>query len=291
MVRTPHSTRAERQDRPSVPSRCKPGVTETGCARRPLACRGRPGGVATLLVLALALATGITSTLPIAEAHAARRWPAADRLVAIYAVWPDRRTDPEHSANWDRSPIAWSMWQALRRTPAFDDIGVWAPRGTMALGGRDAASVSVIDASSSLLAMLGARPAVGRLFTPEEDYAPSRTALLSHEAWQRHFAGRRDIAGLTVALGPVAGAAGAGLVEIAGVLAPDVRFPRASPDVLLSVGRSPDATLAFTGFAVGQLRRDTTVAEASAVVARFAGALGLPARQTARVVLLGEDQR
>jgi predicted permease len=55
--------------------------------------------------------------------------------------------------------------------------------------------------SSALLPMLGVKPALGRLFTPEED-APGRTgtALLTHGMWVRRFGSSPDVIGRSITL-------------------------------------------------------------------------------------------
>lgn len=55
--------------------------------------------------------------------------------------------------------------------------------------------------SSSLFAVLGAQPALGRVFTAEEDeQGKPTTAILSYAFWQRHFAGDPNVVGKTLSL-------------------------------------------------------------------------------------------
>jgi putative ABC transport system permease protein len=48
--------------------------------------------------------------------------------------------------------------------------------------------------------LLGVRPAVGRMFRPEEARRGERVVVLSHSLWQRRFAGDRSVVGRTVSL-------------------------------------------------------------------------------------------
>ena len=61
--------------------------------------------------------------------------------------------------------------------------------------------VGVIRVSSNLLPMLGVRPVLGELFTPEDD-VPGRTgkALLSHGTWMRRYGGNRSVVGRSLTL-------------------------------------------------------------------------------------------
>jgi hypothetical protein len=63
---------------------------------------------------------------------------------------------------------------------------------------------------------LGVRPALGRLFVPEDaaTEAGPGALILSHDLWQRRFGGAPDIVGRTLALG-----------RVVGVLPPDFFFP------------------------------------------------------------------
>ena len=80
--------------------------------------------------------------------------------------------------------------------------------------------IGVIRASSNLLPMLGVKPALGRLFVPEED-APGRgaTALLSHGTWRRRYGSDPAIVGRTVTLNGK-------VYEVVGVLPESFSLPR-----------------------------------------------------------------
>jgi hypothetical protein len=207
------------------------------------------------------------------EAAGGARRSETTRLVAVYGVRPDRRERPTHASNWNRSPISWSIWQALRRTPVFEDVGVWAPHPDVELDGDGGIRLSVIEASSSLLDILEVRAEHGRLLVPREDVEPSRSVLLSYRAWRRHFGRRGDITGRAVRLRLPTSPFGDGeLLEVVGVLAAGARVP-GDPDLIRPVGRNPVEATSFSGFAVARLTRDASVAEASTVVNRFVASL------------------
>jgi putative ABC transport system permease protein len=251
----------------------------------------RRRGVTTMAVLTLALGIAATTTIfSIVDAALLRPlpWPDGDRLVAIHAVWPERQTDPIYATSWNRSPISWSMWQELHRTNVFDDIGVWHSPPPLILVGPREDLVSALELSSSLLTLLGARPALGRLFDPSEDDTPSRIALLTHEAWHRHFGARADMLGQTIALRTPGGTGPGTSYEVVGILAPEVRFHRAAPDVILPIGWR-DTPFRPGVSAIGRVAHGTSIVQAEAVAAPIVRSLATPENQTARVIALNED--
>ncbi len=160
-------------------------------------------------------------------------WPSADRLVLVHATLPDQRDRPSLHGTWNRAPIAWAAWKDMQSSPVFEDVGVWYG-ARMVFEAAEPELVPVQYVSASLLGLLGARPAIGRLFTPLEDYEEVHLAVLTHDTWRRRFGGRDTVIGETVLLrsGTSAGAAS----TVIGVLAPDVRFPGEQPEFLLPIG-------------------------------------------------------
>ena len=98
--------------------------------------------------------------------------------------------------------------------------------------GTDAGAVSVkgTGVSASWFAVLGARPALGRFFTPDEDRAPggATVVVLSHRFWQERLGGDPRVVGRTVRLNgapfTVVGVAQEGFHGTA-VLAPELWVP------------------------------------------------------------------
>ena len=80
---------------------------------------------------------------------------------------------------------------------AFDDVAA-SRADTMTTGqGAELSEIAVLQASGSYFSVLGARPAIGRLFGPSDDETPdgSSVVVLSHAYWQRRFAGERSALG------------------------------------------------------------------------------------------------
>ena len=100
-------------------------------------------------------------------------------------------------------------------------IGSWAP--TVAEGG-DPERLAGERVSWRYFDILGARPALGRFFRPEEDAAGrNRVAVISHSLWRRRFGADSSIIGRSVPLGGVSH-------EVIGVLPADFENVT-SPDV------------------------------------------------------------
>jgi predicted permease len=80
--------------------------------------------------------------------------------------------------------------------------------------------VSVGLVSEGSFALLGVRPHLGRLPTPDEERAgvDAGVILLSHSLWQRQFAGRPDVIGRSIQVEDR-------VATIIGVLTPGFRFP------------------------------------------------------------------
>ena len=83
----------------------------------------------------------------------------------------------------------------------FEQVAI-AIGGNYTLTGRgDPERIGVIRASSNLLPMLGAQPAVGRLFTPEDDSpGPGCAAVLGHGTWARRYGLDPRIVGTSITL-------------------------------------------------------------------------------------------
>src|SRR6187549_1515782 len=88
------------------------------------------------------------------------------------------------------------------------------------VSGVEPERVGVIRVSSNLLPMLGAQPAAGQLFVPQDD-VPGRTgtAVLSYGFWMRRFGGDRTAIGQSIILNGQS-------YLIAGALPEAFRLPR-----------------------------------------------------------------
>ena len=95
--------------------------------------------------------------------------------------------------------------------------------------------------NADLFAVLGARPLMGRMISPEEDAkGGERVVLLSHAFWQAHFGGEAAAIGKAM---PLSGNS----YSIIGVLPADFSMPREQPDLWASVRVANPIAAQFRG--------------------------------------------
>ena len=141
--------------------------------------------VAVAAILSLALGIGAnTAIFSVASPLLLRPLPYADpdRLVIL----------------WNRSPglgitedwFSTAQYFDIRGTGTFADVALAIGGNENLTGGGEPERIGTIRVSSNLLPMLGVRPALGRLFTADEDRAGAAgTALLAHGTWLRRYGG------------------------------------------------------------------------------------------------------
>lgn len=185
-------------------------------------------GFAAAAILSLAIGIGAnTSIFSVANALLLRPLPYQDpdRLVIL----------------WNRSPglgIA-EDWFSTAQYFDIKDGRRGFEQVAIAIGGRanltgigEPERIGMIRMSSSLLPMLGVNPALGRLFTREDD-EPGRApvVLLSHGTWVRRFGSDPRVLGRTLTLNGQS-------CPIAGVLPRSFSLPR---DVMPTLGGAEQA--------------------------------------------------
>ena len=111
---------------------------------------------------------------------------------------------------WTHSPGAnvvqdWpspGQFSAIRTEESvFEELAL-AQGSTLILTGESTPErIGVLRASSAVFSLLGAQPALGRVFVPQED-SPGQplTAILTHSFWQRRFGGDQSVLGQPVTL-------------------------------------------------------------------------------------------
>ncbi|MEZ5319548.1 MAG: ABC transporter permease [Vicinamibacterales bacterium] len=225
----------------------------------------QPGVIAAAIV-SLALGIGANTALfSVAHALLLRPLPYADaeRLVIL----------------WNRSPglnitedwFSTAQYFDIRTgQQSLEDVALAIGAHATLTGGGAPERIGTIRVSSNLLPLLGATPAIGRLFTPEED-APGQpgTAVLSHGTWVRRFGGDRAALDRTIELNGAP-------YRVVGVLPDGFSLPRevlptlgvvADGDVFLPLPLPPDAATIRTREdynILGRLRRGARLADAQA---------------------------
>ena len=98
---------------------------------------------------------------------------------------------------------AYPGYEALRTVRAFADVAAFTDGQVSAGRGAEAQPLRVRAVSASYFPLLGARPALGRLFDSTEDRLDGTpVVVVSHSYWMRRLGGAPDVLGRTLAIGP-----------------------------------------------------------------------------------------
>jgi len=182
-------------------------------------------------VLSLAIGIGAnTAIFSVANALLLRPLPYADadRLVILW----NRSPGLDIAEDWFSTA---QYFDIKTGSSAFDDLAIALGSTVNLTGDGDGPErIGVIRVSSNLLAMLGAQPALGQFFMPEDD-APGRspTAVLGHGTWARRYGEDPGVIGRTILLNGQS-------VEIVGVLPRGFSLPR---EVLPTLGVAEDGEI------------------------------------------------
>jgi putative ABC transport system permease protein len=151
----------------------------------------RNPGFAAVAVLTLALGIGMnTAVITVVNAVLLRSlpYPDADRL-----VWLSEGGDP---ARFD-AVLAPDYFDWKVRSHSFEKMVPYEYLSAPMDFGSQAERVGAVAASDEFLAVTGARPERGRLFTPSD----SDVILITHRLWVRRFGSDADIVGKSVVFG------------------------------------------------------------------------------------------
>ncbi|HSE98806.1 MAG TPA: ABC transporter permease, partial [Blastocatellia bacterium] len=175
-------------------------------------------GFTVIAVLTLALGIGantaifsvvnavLLNPLPFAESHL---------LMALGQNEPRNRTA--------LSNFSFLNFADMRdQSKAFERLAAYYNSNFTLTGQREAVLLRGTVVTAELFPLLGAEPALGRSFLPEEDKAgggsEGRPAILSWECWQQQFAGDPEVVGRSVTLNNKS-------FTVVGVMPADFRFP------------------------------------------------------------------
>ncbi|MDT5262005.1 MAG: putative transport system permease protein, partial [Acidobacteriota bacterium] len=176
-------------------------------------------GFAFVAVVALALGIGAnTAIFSVVNSVLLRALPyaGAERIVSLYTG-----TDPSTPAN---VPLSFpdlidyrDQSQTLEYLAGYQGVGTVMSAGA----GDEPERVRGTEVMADLFPMLGARAALGRVFTREEDKAGAPPVIvLSDGLWRRRFGADPSVIGREVRMG-LAGR----VVTVVGVTEPGFKFP------------------------------------------------------------------
>jgi putative ABC transport system permease protein len=174
----------------------------------------RDRGFTTVAVLTLALGIGAnTAMFSVLNTYlfSPLPYPNSDRLVRIY------RTSP-FSQSWPHSPG--NFFDYRDQNSVFEYMSAFTqPSINLGEPGETAERVQCITATADFFHALGVEPALGRVFTAEEEMIPiNGVVVLSHPYWMRRFGGDPNIVGRKVLLNGWE-------AQIIGVMPPGVEHP------------------------------------------------------------------
>lgn len=163
------------------------------------ACRNlrRNPGFSVVAVATLALGIGgITAIFSAFDAILIRPLPYADadRLVM---VWDDM-TRSEGDSTFFSTPAEWFQWRRLNTV--FTDLACSQPGEAILSGDGEPEEIRARKVTWNLWSVLGVQPALGRVFTYDEDDKGARVIVISHGLWQRRFGGAADIVGRKITI-------------------------------------------------------------------------------------------
>ncbi|MEX2263897.1 MAG: ABC transporter permease [Bryobacteraceae bacterium] len=221
-------------------------------------CRvlSRAPGFTAAAVLTLALGIGGTSAIfSVVRAVMLEPLPyqQPDRIVSIW----------ETSRSGDRNVIAPANFVVWReRTRTLEHLGMVGPiTVTMIVDGQPS-EVAGLTFSSAVFRALGVQPALGRAYTPEEDFrADAAVIVLSHEFWQGRLGGRQDVLHMTVGVNGQRR-------SVIGVMPPAFTVVGQKADFLIPIGQTIEQLRAAPGrgnsYAIARLGEGVSRERASA---------------------------
>ena len=191
----------------------------------------RNRGFVAAAVVSLALGVGAnTAIFSVASALLLRPLPYqdADRLTILWSRSPGLGI----AEDWFSTAQYFDIKDA---STSFEDVAAAIGSNVNLTGdGGEPERVGAVRVSSNLLALIGARAEIGRLFTADEDLeGAAPTAILHHATWMRRYGGDTNVLGKAIDIN--------GRVHrIVGVMPREFTLPR---EVLPTLGGAEEAEL------------------------------------------------
>jgi putative ABC transport system permease protein len=181
-------------------------------------------------ILALALGIGVnTAIFSVVNVMLLSPLPFAepDRLTAIWTTNVKRNTSRGSTAPPD--------YRAWTENKAFDQVGAYYLDDFNITATDQAERVRGAIVTTNLFPLLGAKPMLGRLFTPEEEqFGQHRVAILGNNLWRSRFGSDPGLVGKQVTLN-------AENYTVIGVMPPDswLRQPRQKAELWVPMAFEP----------------------------------------------------
>ena len=222
----------------------------------------RSPGFAAAAVVTLALGMGATTAIfSVIRAVLFSPLPYAEpeRRVMIWSRWKD----------FDKTWVADGEVVDYRRlVPSLESVAAWATsQANLTGGGAEPIRVGTAEITSNGFETLGAKPALGRGFTDEEDRPGGPpVAVLSYGLWQNRFGGDPSVLGAMIELDGIARRV-VGVMSRGFALPTDYTVAATEPSQVWIPAQFDPADLSHGNhgyFAAGLLRRGATPRSATA---------------------------
>ena len=158
-------------------------------------------------VLSLALALGACSTaFSLIDALMLRPLPVSHPERLIYLAWPDPRINAPPGIPREQHSFSYPMFQRFKETAGahIDLFGANLSNSPQqaVIDGSETEPVRVEGLSGNAFGLLGVTPAIGRLFTEDDDIhsAARPVTVISHTFWTRRFGADPSVLGRAVTL-------------------------------------------------------------------------------------------
>jgi putative ABC transport system permease protein len=157
----------------------------------------RNPSVSAIAIATLALSIGgITAIFSAFDSILMRPLPYAD-ADQLLMVWDDM-SKSEGDSTFFSTPAEWIEWRRLNTV--FTDLACSQPGTAILSGDGEPEEVRARKVTWNLWSVLGVQPALGRVFTEDEDDNSARVVVMSHGLWQRRFGGASDIVGRRISV-------------------------------------------------------------------------------------------
>jgi predicted permease len=198
----------------------------------------RRPGFTTIALLTLALGIGINAALfsvVNGVLLSPLPFPEPDQLVVFDQSKP----------NFETGAVPYPNFLDLRKeNQTFSAMTIYRGAAFSLIGAGEPERVNGRYVSAGFCSVFGIAPVVGRDFLPHEDEAGvTPTVLISHDLWQRKFAGKPNLINQTITLDDKS-------YYVIGVLPADFRFFRTS-DVFVPIGQLDAPALKRRGAGMG----------------------------------------
>lgn len=188
-------------------------------------------------------------------------YPEPERLVLLWETDADDRSE-----QFIVSAPNYADWVA--GTHSFAALGIWEDMTFNLSATAEPEQVQGIRASSSLFKVLGVPPALGRVFTLDEDSPGHQVAVISDAVWRVHFAADPSVIGKPVRLD-------GNVYQVVGVMPNGFEFPRKGTGVWTSIAftRQDQQRDAHSFYVAGRLADNVTYEQARDEVERLGAVL------------------